>query len=200
MLAKIKNYIHKRGWRKLNSHNNTVCLRIDNYDYVSVGKGTYGGIYVETTRDDYHLVIGNYCSIGSGVAFILSSDHDLRTISTFPFSYFNGGSKPDAISKGDITIDDDVWIGHAATILSGVHIGQGAVIAAGTVVTKDIPPYAIVGGVPAKIIKYRFDETAINELLKIDYSKLTTEMITEHLDEFHDKLTDLKQIDWLPKK
>ena len=103
-------------------------------------------------------------------------------------------------SKGNIEVDDDVWIGYGATIMSGVHIGQGAVVAAGAVVTKDVAPYAIVGGVPAKIIKYRFPETMIEELLKIDYSKLTEEAIKSHIDELYTELEDVGQLEWLPKK
>lgn len=110
------------------------------------------------------------------------------------------GQKAEACTKGDIIVDDDVWIGERATIMSGVHIGQGAVIAAGSVVTHDIPPYAVVGGVPAKIIKYRFSKEIIDGLLKVDYSKLTKEMISTHIDELYSKLSDVKQLAWLPQK
>lgn len=92
-----------------------------------------------------------------------------------------------------------MWIGYGATIMSGVHIGQGAVVAARAVVTKDIPPYAIVGGVPATIIKYRFPVEMIRELERIDYSKLTKEIVAEHINELYEELTDVKQLDWLPK-
>ena len=83
--------------------------------------------------------------------------------------------------------------------MSGVHIGQGAVIAAGSVVTKDIPPYAIVGGVPAKIIKYRFSSDMITELLKIDYRKLTEDAIRQHINDLYVELKDINQLNWLPK-
>lgn len=81
-------------------------------------------------------------------------------------------------------IKDDVWIGAQATIMSGVTIGQGAVIGAKALVTKDVPPYAIVGGVPAKVIKYRFEKEIIDELLKIDFSKLDYKVIKEHITLF----------------
>ena len=124
----------------------------------------------------------------------------MQNISTFPFKVSFSLEEYEATSKGNIVIDDDVWIGYGATILSGVHIGQGAVIAAGAVVTKDVPPYAIVGGVPAKVIKYRFPQEMIEALLKIDYSKLDKNMISAHIDELYQELTDLQQLDWLPRK
>ena len=100
-------------------------------------------------------------------------------------------------TKGDIIVEDDVWIGIHAIILSGVHIGRGAIIAAGAVVTNDIPPYAIVGGVPAKLIKYRFDHDLINSLLKIDYSKLTNKIILEHMNDLYKKVHSSEQLNWI---
>ena len=111
-----------------------------------------------------------------------------------------GSQAYEAISKGDIIVENDVWIGYRATILSGVNIGQGAIIAAGSVVTKDVPPYAIVGGVPAKVIKYRFPPEMIGELLKVDYSQLSEEMVREHIDELYRPLKDPEQLAWMPKK
>ena len=97
-------------------------------------------------------------------------------------------------------VEDEVWIGYGVTIMSGVKIGQGAIIAAGAVVTKDIPPYAIAGGVPAKVIKYRFSKDIVDELMKIDYSKLTKELIAEHIDEMYFELKEINQLEWLPRK
>ena len=90
--------------------------------------------------------------------------------------------------------------------MSGVHIGQGAVVAAGAIVTKDVPPYAIVGGVPAKIIKYRFSPEVIEQLLKLDFSKLTDNMIREKIDDLYTSLDGKspeeveKLLEWFPKK
>lgn len=112
----------------------------------------------------------------------------------------------DATSKGSIIVDDDVWIGYRATIMSGVHIGQGAVVAAGAVVTKDVPPYAIVGGVPARVIKYRFSPEVIEHLLKLDYSKLSDDMIREKIDDLYTSLDGKspeeveKLLAWFPKR
>ena len=99
------------------------------------------------------------------VLFLLGDDHNLNYLMTFPHRAKILKECPaEATSKGNIVVDDDVWIGYGATILSGVHISQGAVIAAGAVVTHDVPPYAIAGGVPAKVIKYRFEQPVILSL------------------------------------
>ena len=84
--------------------------------------------------------------------------------------------------------------------MSGITIGRGAVIAAGAIVTKDVPPYAIVGGVPAKVIKYRFTDEIIEALMKVDYSKITDKMIKDHIDELYTELKDIKQLAWMPQK
>lgn len=102
-------------------------------------------------------------------------------------------------AKGDIIVEDDAWIGYGAAILSGVHIGQGAVVAADSIVTKDVPPYAIVGGVPAKVIKYRFAPEMIAELMKVDYSRLDRSAIEQHVDDLYQPLTDASQLAWMPK-
>lgn len=196
----IKLYINKKLWRKQNSHNRTRMLKVFNRELVSVGKYTYGGLRILNYDNKSNLRIGNFCSIAPNVVFLVSADHRMECVSTFPFLSNFTNQNYEAPSKGDIIVDDDVWVGYGSTIMSGVHIGQGAVIAAGAVVTKDVPPYAIVGGIPAKIIKYRFSLDMINELLKVDYSKLTDEMVKENIEVLYQELTDLKQLDWMPRK
>ncbi len=167
-----------RQWRKTFSHNFTAPLRPVPFDCIQIGKGTYGKIRVYSCTKQSKLIIGNFCSIADEVSFLLSVDHPLNLISTYPFkTMYSQAGYVDATSKGNIIIDDDVWIGYRSTIMSGVHIGQGAVIAAGAVVTKDVPPYSIVGGVPAKVIKYRFKPQIIHEMLKIDFSKINKDDI-----------------------
>lgn len=191
----------RRKWRKRNAHNDTRMVNYFYQDCVSVGKATYGPLEVLTCNQKQHLRIGHFCSVAQGVTFVLSADHDVKRISTFPFkAQCFKTVRVEGISKGDIQVDDDVWIGYGATILSGIHIGQGAVIAAGSVVTKDVPPYAIAGGVPAKVISYRFSEDLIAELLKIDYSRLDEIMLKKHEDKLYQPLTDGQQLEWLPKK
>lgn len=201
ILGHIKMIFFRKKWRKSNTHNGTYACNIFDDSTVHVGNETYGGILVFNDVPTQNLIIGNYCSIAANVTFLLGHDHRVDCLSTFPYkAEVLHEQKSEAISKGDIIIDDDVWIGYGAMIMSGVHIGQGAVIAAGAVVTKDVPPYAIVGGIPAKIIKYRFEVKIINQLLKIDYGKLTKEMVRDHIDELYTELNDVRQINWMPRK
>lgn len=197
---KIKLFNNKHEWRKLNQNNFTELRNICPCDLISVGNFTYGNLHVNFSNKKNKLIIGSFCSIAEDVMFLLSSEHELNCFSTYPFKakLFNGDYE--GISKGDIVIEDDVWIGYGATIMSGVHIGQGAVIAAGALVTKDVPPYAIVGGVPSNIIKYRFSNEIINVLLNVDFHLLTPELIKNHQAELYQKISNLNQLDWLPKK
>lgn len=194
----------KKEWQKKNSNNWTYPANIFDSDLVEVGRCTYGRIDIRSDTKNM-LKIGNFCSIADKVTFMLGLDHPANLISTYPFKnyFFNGIS---AISKGDIILDDDVWIGYNVTILSGVHIGQGAIVAAGAVVTKDVPPYAIVGGVPAKVIKYRFSSDVVEQLMQLDYGKLTDELIHEHEKELYTPIDqkspeEIEQLlSWFPKK
>lgn len=123
------------------------------------------------------LIIGKFCSIACGAKFLFNSaNHKMASLSTYTFPLFfeEWGLEKENVAqawdqKGDIIIGNDVWIGYEAVILSGVTIGDGAVIGCRAVVTKDVPPYTIVGGVPAKPIRKRFDEEIIKELQKIKW-------------------------------
>jgi len=123
------------------------------------------------------LYIGKFCSIASGVQFIMgSANHRISSISTYPFNVFGGawaGNTPPHLSqlpfKGDTVIGNDVWIGRDSVIMPGVKIGDGAIIAAYSVVVKDIEPYTVAGGNPARPIKKRFDEELIELLLKLQW-------------------------------
>ena len=196
----IKKKIFDIKWRKLNRLNTTYAVDFFDMSLVKVGKYTYGGLRVLTYNKSNKLLVGNFCSIGPNVTFVLSADHFLNHISTFAYKVKVLNEKLEGVSKGDIIVGDDVWIGYGATILSGIHIGQGAVVAAGAVVTSNVPPYAIVGGVPAKVIKYRFKQDMIDELLKIDYGNLTKEEIEQHIDDLYEVLEDKRQLDWMPRK
>ena len=135
------------------------------------------------------LIIGKFCSIACGAKFLFNSaNHTLSSLSTYPFPLFFeewGLEKKNVAdswdNKGDIVVGNDVWIGYEAVILSGVTIGDGAVIGARAVVTKDVPPYTIVGGVPAKPIKKRFSEESIKKLQSICWWDWSKEKIAENI-------------------
>ena len=136
------------------------------------------------------LVIGKFCSIACGAKFLFnSSNHTLSSMSTYAFPLFYEEWNLDVKNitdawdnKGDIVIGNDVWIGYEAVIMAGVSIGDGAIIGARAVVTKDVPPYTIVGGVPAKFIRKRFSEEVIADLIEIKWWNWTIEKITEHIN------------------
>ena len=135
------------------------------------------------------LIIGKFCSIACGAKFLFNSaNHTLKSLSNYTFPLFfeeweldkkNVASAWD--NKGDIIIGNDVWIGYEAVIMAGVHIGDGAVIAARAVVTKDVPPYTIVGGTPARKIRMRFEEETIAKLQQIQWWNWPVEKIRRSL-------------------
>lgn len=204
-LLRLKFNIMSIKWEKDNRSNFTKKANNYNHKLVSVGNYSYGPIKLITYGDSAKLIIGSFVSIGPEVKFLLEVEHPINHISTYPYKarIFN---IEEPIAKGNIYVEDDVWLGYGATILSGVHISQGAVIAAGAVITADVPPYAIVGGIPAKVIRYRFSEPIINYLLTIDYSKLDEPLIRKHICDLYKpidgmELEELKKLySWFPKK
>ncbi len=130
------------------------------------------------------LIIGKFCQIATGVRFLMNGgNHAIIGFSTFPFAIFNNewSNVPlESHSKGNTIIGNDVWIGNSATIMPGVRIGDGAIIATNTVVTKDVAPYTIVGGNPVKLIRNRFDEHVIQSLLNIRWWDWDIEKITKY--------------------
>lgn len=140
--------------------------------FIKAGDFSYGIPRLMYWDDKTSLTIGKFCSIAEGVTIMLGGEHRTDWITTYPFNALvNELSeiKGHPATKGDIIIGNDVWIAGGAKIMSGVTIGDGAVIGANALVTKDIPPYAICGGVPAKVIRYRFDKRTIKKLLEIQW-------------------------------
>ena len=134
------------------------------------------------------LIIGKFCSIACRAKFLMTSgNHTMKSLSTYTFPIF-GEEWNDTLNpkeawdnKGDIEIGNDVWIGYEAIIMSGVKIGNGAIIGTRAVVTKDVPPYTIVGGVPSKVIKKRYDDKTISKLLKIKWWNWTYKKIQANI-------------------
>lgn len=135
------------------------------------------------------LIIGKFCALATGVKFIMNgANHKLSGISTYPFQIFGNGwekvtpEMQDLPYKGDTVVGNDVWIGYEAVIMPGVRIGDGAIIAAKSVVVRDVPPYAIVGGNPAQVIKQRFPAEVVAALLELAWWDWPIERITRCLD------------------
>jgi len=134
------------------------------------------------------LIIGKYCAIATGTRFLMAgADHPTMGVSTFPFTMFGGEWAERTLdivtgmpSRGDTVVGNDVWFGHRSTVMPGVRIGDGAIIAAGAVVTADVPPYTIVGGNPARPIRRRFDDAGIDRLLRAAWWDWPAELVTEH--------------------
>ncbi|HBT96778.1 MAG TPA: acetyltransferase [Desulfobulbaceae bacterium] len=181
----------------------TVYLQaVVNNPNIVIGDYTIYNDFVNDPRDFeknnvlYHypinhdrLLIGKFCSIACGAKFIFNSaNHTLKSLATYPFPIFFEEWDLDVKditsawdNHGDIVIGNDVWIGYEAAVMAGVTIGDGAIIASRSVVTKDVPPYAIVGGVPAKAIHQRFDENTIDHLQKLKWWNWPAERIRESL-------------------
>ncbi len=168
---------------------------------ISVGEFTIYNDFVHDPRDFernnvlYHypingdrLTIGRFCSIACGAKFLMNSaNHSLQSLSTytFPIFYEAWGLEPrpaDAWDNhGDITVGNDVWIGYEAVVLAGVTIGDGAIVGARAVVTRDVPPYTIVGGIPARTIRLRFPDETVETLLRLRWWDRSPEWIANAL-------------------
>ncbi len=169
---KIDLFLFQLRWRRANRHNLTMPPLVFTTQNISVGNGSYGPVEVHRWNGiGEGLTIGNYVSIAYGTKFILGGNHALDTLSSYPIRAMKWG-EIEAISKGPIVVEDDVWIGTDAIILSGLTIGRGAIVAAGSVVTKSVPAFAIVGGNPARIIRYRFPDAIIEKLKTIDLKRV----------------------------
>lgn len=177
----------RRKWVRMHKESELIPMNCFPINIVEVGSYSYGELNIVTFDSKSKIKIGSFVSIAQQVSFLLDVEHHTNHMSTFPWKVkMLGESVPETFSKGDIVIDDDVWIGYGAIIMSGVHIAQGAVVAAGAVVVKDVPAYAIVGGIPAKVIKYRFSPEKIEMVKKqLNYNTITKDWVRSHLLELY---------------
>jgi virginiamycin A acetyltransferase len=172
---------------RTNSTTTVLLKNIVKNKNISIGDFTYYDDFVDPMRFEqnnviYHypevnndkLIIGKFCSIANGAKFLFNAgNHKSSSLANFPFAIFEDlfdsrlGVANAWDNKGDIVIGNDVWIGYDALIMSGIHIGDVAIIGSRAVVTRDVKPYEVVGGIPAKVIKKRFNENIIKELLNI---------------------------------
>jgi len=153
------------------------------YKKYDIGRYSYGKPKVISWREKATLKVGAFCSIADGVVILLGSEHYTNWVTSYPLNVFmNEFPSPnnEPITKMNVIIGNDVWIGKDAMILSGVNIGDGAVIGARSVVTKDVPPYGIVAGNPARLLRYRFKDEIIKHLLEIKWWNWSDEKIREH--------------------
>jgi acetyltransferase-like isoleucine patch superfamily enzyme len=165
---------------------------------MSYGDFTYGRCTVRNWGEPYTLKVGKFCSLADNITVYTGGNHPHNWVTTYPFGHvhknifttFDGKGCP--YSNGNVTIGNDVWIGSNSTIMSGITVGDGAVIATNSHVVKNVEPYSIVGGNPAKLIKYRFSPEQIQKLLKIKWWNWSIEKINqfvpllcnERIDEF----------------
>lgn len=175
----------KRAVKRLFSSSNPIIYTRDLLGgRYRIGDHTYGKPRVISWGEGTSLTIGKYCSIGTNVIIFLGSEHRIDWVSTYPFPFLWAEAKSipgHPSTKGDVIIGNDVWIAFGSTILSGVTIGDGAAIGACSVVTRDIPPYAIAAGNPAQVIRYRFDEETIRKLLQIKWWNWPDEKVRENI-------------------
>ncbi len=187
----------------LKKENKKIKQLCERYPQYQIGKHTYGHPKILSWGEGTQIKIGAYCSFAGGIKIFLGGEHRTDWVTTYPFTELWESAKSikgHPGTKGDVVIGNDVWVGEDATIMSGVMIGDGAVIGSCAVVTKDVPPYGIVAGNPAKLVKKRFDDETIDRLLEIRWWDWDEEAIEKYLPLllsndialFLDKATEVK--------
>jgi hypothetical protein len=167
---------------------------------VKWGDFSFGTPKILSWRTDDKLFVGKFCMFAHDVIILAGGEHDPSRVTCYPMrkgvAFEKSKGDLDSESKGSVIIGNDVWVGAGAIILSGVKIGDGAIVAAGAVVTKDVPPYSIVGGNPAKLIRYRFSEDQIAKLLSIRWWNWSEDRIRANIDSFYGTTEDFIRKFW----
>lgn len=190
---KFKLILNKYRYKKRfpNSYISPVS-NISNIGKIEIGEYTYGHFDILCWSSDDSVQIGKFCSIAPYVKILGGGEHNKNIVSTYPFKHFfmNNKLDPNVETKGPTIIGNDVWIGMNSLILSGVNISDGVIIGAGSVVAKDIPPYAIVAGNPMKIIGYRFEDDITKKLISISWWDWPIEKINENIECFYNNINE----------
>lgn len=179
----------RRRWRQANPHNETMPGTVFPMELVQVGKYSYGPLNVHHWgTPGEKLIIGSFVSIAAGVRFILGGNHPTDHLLNFPVRVKMLGWREECYSKGPIEVGDDVWFGQEAMILSGSRIGKGAVIGARAVIAGEVPPFAIVVGNPARVVRKRFPDDIIRQLLELDYNSFPPSFFAAHEKDLYEPL------------
>ncbi len=179
---RVRLELHRFHWQSANRHNETSAVNDFTRSKVHVGEYSYGPLRVIDGDGPSQLHIGSYCSIADGVTFLLNADHAVDRLTTFPLRAFVLGGNERVKTRGDIIVEDDVWIGYGAIVLSGVRLGRGSIVAAGAIVTRDVPQYTLAAGVPARAVKNRLPADLIARASQFDLSLLSREFVEHQID------------------
>jgi acetyltransferase-like isoleucine patch superfamily enzyme len=193
-------------WRAGQIETRIALARMARKHGFKIGEFSYGRPKVRFANAGRKLSIGRYCSIADQVEILLGGNHRTEWATTYPFESLThwwpnaGSDRSTHVSRGDVVIGNDVWIGSGALLLSGISVGHGAVVGARAVVSRDVPPYAIVAGNPAKVIRFRFDEQTIAALLDIawwdlpraDVEELVPLLQSERIEELINAVRSLR--------
>ncbi len=182
----LENYYHLCFFKNIISNPNIIVGDFTYYDDLENPLNFEKNVLYHFDFIGDKLIIGKFCAIASDVKFIMNgANHPLNNFTTYPFAIFCHGWEDkmsvEGTSKGDTVIGNDVWLGYNATIMPGVKIGDGAIVATNSLVTKDVLPYTIVGGNPAQIIRKRFDDEIIALLLELKWWNWSLEKITDSI-------------------
>lgn len=183
----------RKKWKRENRHNSTSMGCMFPISQVTVGKYSYGTInvkYYGNVNPEIRLEIGNFVSMADDILFLLNEKHKTDSFTTFPLKSIlqKRAYSQDAQSRGSIVVEDHVWIGVRCTILSGVRIGKGSIIGAASVVTRDVPPYSVVMGNPARVVKMRFPQEIISILDAVELDKFDESGILGCIDDLYKEI------------